>query len=57
MSIEEQNQRLLTIANAQIANLEALLIVKDAQINNLKDLVELYKKSEQRLEEELTNKK
>lgn len=57
MTIEEQNQRLLTIANMQIANLEALLIVKDAQINNLKDLVELYKKSEQRLEEELTNKK
>lgn len=57
MTIEEQNQRLLTIANTQIANLEALLIVKDAQINNLKDLVELYKKSEQRLEEELTNKK
>lgn len=53
MKIEEQNQRLLTIANTQIANLEALLIVKDAQINNLKDLVELYKKSEL----ELTNKK
>lgn len=52
MTIEEQNQRLLTIANMQIANLEALLIVKDAQINNLKDLVELYKKSEL----ELTNK-